>query len=228
MARKATKSSTVTPRNSIKRAAPDPPPSRQSKRSKAGRKSYAEPASEEENSDDVKQFVGKKEESDDGGSEFEDANDNAALSESAAEEIDGEDDDGSEPEKSTARGRGAKRAVLPSRGKKHANEEELWKDGAKLEPGKQIIIKRPKAREAGKTPYTDETIHPNTMLFLQDLRSHNDRQWLKGSNIISTTSKRIYYWISHRLTMFLQRMMPTIARRCKILLPFWRSSPTKS
>jgi len=59
---------------------------------------------------------------------------------------------------------------------------ELWREGAKidLEPGTEIIIKRPKARTAGKTPYADDTIHPNTLLFLGDLKANNDREWLKG------------------------------------------------
>lgn len=48
-----------------------------------------------------------------------------------------------------------------------------------LGPGKQVIIKKPKARPAGSTPYTDETIHPNTLLFLADLKVNNNREWLK-------------------------------------------------
>ena len=60
--------------------------------------------------------------------------------------------------------------------------QELWRPGVKtgLEPGQQVFIKLPKAREAGKTPYKDDTIHPNTMLFLTDLKENNDREWLKG------------------------------------------------
>ena len=47
--------------------------------------------------------------------------------------------------------------------------KELWRPGVKagLGAGKQVVIDLPKAREAGKTPYKDETIHPNTMLFLE-------------------------------------------------------------
>lgn len=50
----------------------------------------------------------------------------------------------------------------------------------KLQHGTQVIIKKPKARPAGKTPYKDETIHPNTLLFLADLKSNNKREWLKS------------------------------------------------
>jgi len=60
--------------------------------------------------------------------------------------------------------------------------KELWRSGVKtgLGPGKQVIIAKPKARLAGKTPYTDDSIHPNTMLFLSDLAKNNDREWLKS------------------------------------------------
>ena len=60
--------------------------------------------------------------------------------------------------------------------------QNVWRPGVKagLGPGKQLIIKKPKPRSAGKTPYTDETIHQNTLLFLADLKANNDRQWLKS------------------------------------------------
>ena len=60
--------------------------------------------------------------------------------------------------------------------------QELWRPGVKtgLAPGEQLFIKLPKARQAGKTPYEDDTIHPNTLLFLSDLKENNDREWLKG------------------------------------------------
>lgn len=65
-----------------------------------------------------------------------------------------------------------------------AGGEDVWRPDVKagLGPGKQVIIKKPKARAAGKVPYSDETIHPNTLLFLQDLKANNDRQWLKSKS----------------------------------------------
>ena len=59
---------------------------------------------------------------------------------------------------------------------------ELWRPGVKshLAPGEAIFIALPKARPTGSTPYTPQTIHPNTLLFLADLRAHNDREWLKA------------------------------------------------
>lgn len=59
--------------------------------------------------------------------------------------------------------------------------QELWRQGVKthLEPGEAVYIALPKARSAGSTPYKPSTIHPNTFLFLADLRANNDREWLK-------------------------------------------------
>jgi hypothetical protein len=45
-----------------------------------------------------------------------------------------------------------------------------------------VSIPFPKARPAGNTPYEDETIHPNTFLFLADLNKNNRRDWLKCSS----------------------------------------------
>ncbi|KAJ5194422.1 Conserved hypothetical protein CHP02453 [Penicillium cf. griseofulvum] len=76
--------------------------------------------------------------------------------------------------------RGKQRQSITS-GSDHKGKE-LWREGVKvgLEPGQEVIIAKPKARHAGKTPYQDETLHPNTRLFLIDLASNNDRQWLKA------------------------------------------------
>lgn len=67
-----------------------------------------------------------------------------------------------------------------------AKNGELWRPGVKagLGPGKQLVIKKPQARPAGKTPYMDETIHPNTLLFLEELKANNDRQWLKSKHTL--------------------------------------------
>jgi hypothetical protein len=40
-------------------------------------------------------------------------------------------------------------------------------------------IPLPKARDAGDQPYEDSRIHPNTFLFLKDLKANNRREWLK-------------------------------------------------
>jgi hypothetical protein len=121
-----------------------------------------------------------------------DSESDASVGESSGsvyEEAKGESPDEVEPEelsdsdedvkKSSARG---KQRQSITGGSDHMKGKELWREGVKvgLEPGQEVIIAKPKARDAGNTPYQDETLHPNTRLFLIDLASNNDRQWLKG------------------------------------------------
>ncbi|PGH13205.1 hypothetical protein AJ79_03762 [Helicocarpus griseus UAMH5409] len=75
---------------------------------------------------------------------------------------------------------------------KERKGKELWREGVKagLGPGKEVFIKLPKARDAGDTPYEDGTIHPNTMLFLKDLKKNNQREWFKTHDADFRTSKR--------------------------------------
>lgn len=60
----------------------------------------------------------------------------------------------------------------------------VWKTGVKagLGPGNEVVIKKPKARPAGRIPYSDESIHPNTFLFLKELKENNNREWLKSKS----------------------------------------------
>lgn len=157
----------------MKRVAADTP-NRASKRARAtSRKSYVEPDTDSDAASNAAGSEGSAESGD--ASDFEAQSDKEAASESEP------DDDASDEEpastKATPRGRLQKRTVPIH--KKQADEKELWKPGAKLEPGTQLIIKKPKARDAGDTPYTESTIHPNTMLFLKEIKVNNDRQWLK-------------------------------------------------
>lgn len=183
MPRKSLKSAGPAPRSSSKRAAPATP-ARESKRARATtRKSYVEPDTDTDDAVDSKRTKDSLTIDDDDAavsSVYEDQSENDASS--GVESEPDEDEDASEEESkaknSTTRGRSAKSSKLPLH-KKHVDEKDLLKPGAKLAPGTQIIIKKPKARDPGNTPYTDETIHPNTMLFLEDLAANNDRQWLK-------------------------------------------------
>ncbi|KAI8934879.1 hypothetical protein NX059_008553 [Plenodomus lindquistii] len=165
MPRKTVKSETAAAsRSSSKRPAPDTP-NRTSKRAKAtARQSYAEAETDTEDADDA------------ASSAYEEHSEKDQSSESEPDASASEDDTGAK--QATSRGRRAKTKTLPMH-TKYADEKELWKSGAKLAPGTQVIIKKPKARDAGDTPYADDTIHPNTMLFLKDLAANNDRQWLK-------------------------------------------------
>ncbi|KAJ4356026.1 uncharacterized protein N0V89_004053 [Didymosphaeria variabile] len=181
MPRKPTKpTKSASSRGSVKRAAPVTP-SRQSKRAKSTTKtSYAEAESDD---DMERPSAAPSDEDTAAQSDYE--QESVADPSSQSDPDVGSDEDNQV--ETTPRGRSAKRATVPVR-KKEDGGEELWKSGAKLELGTQVIIKKPKAREAGDTPFTDDTIHPNTMLFLSDLAAHNDRQWLKASS--STAMKR--------------------------------------
>lgn len=171
MPRKPAKPSPETAqRSTSKRPAADTP-SRASKRARAtARKSYVEPDTD---SDAAPDAADVKDDVDGDASDFEAQSEKEASSES------GPDDDASDEEPTTKRGTPRGRPQKQRTNKQQADEKELWKPGAKLEPGTQLIIKKPKARDAGDTPYTESTMHPNTMLFLKEIKANNDRQWLK-------------------------------------------------
>ncbi|KAH6870293.1 hypothetical protein BKA58DRAFT_384758 [Alternaria rosae] len=177
MPRKATKSASASAsRSTSKRPAPDVP-ARQSKRARAtARKSYVEPESDSDSDGNKPKTAAALDDDDDDvvASDYEEHSDKEPSSESEHDETASEDD--LEGKRATPRGRVTKSLAIH---KKASDEKELWKPGAKLAPGTQLIIKKPKARDAGDTPYLDHTIHPNTMLFLKDLTANNDRQWLK-------------------------------------------------
>ncbi|KAF7448876.1 DUF2461 multi-domain protein [Pyrenophora tritici-repentis] len=177
MPRKTTKSVNASaPRSTSKRPAPETR-ARESKRARAtARKSYVEPETDTDDSGDGAKKGVQPDETEDNGeaSDYEEHVDKDASSESERDENASDED--SETEQVKPKGSAVKKIPIY---KKHADEKELWKPGAKLEPGTQLVIKKPKARDAGDTPYLDHTIHPNTMLFLKDLAANNDRQWLK-------------------------------------------------
>ncbi|OCL15453.1 hypothetical protein AOQ84DRAFT_124095 [Glonium stellatum] len=180
MARKSARQSVASaPRSSSKRPAPvKTTPTRQSKRTKAtsAKSVYFEHDSDDEENKPASLSKGKDDTEKESGYEEEATSSNApSPAESNSEVISSEED--IKPLKKGKRGISKKETVVTVRGK--AKEKELWKSGAKLPPGTQVIIKKPKAREAGATPYADDTIHPNTMLFLKDLAANNDREWLK-------------------------------------------------
>lgn len=128
---------------------------------------------------------------DDDESDFGDEADD--LSSSDAEEGDDYDDESDEAPKSRMKatpGKGSKSSpAIRTKG------GEMWREGVKagLGPGTQMVIKKPQARAAGKTPYQDDRIHPNTLLFLKDLKQNNDRQWLKSEyhSIPSSTAQTL-------------------------------------
>ncbi|KAK0924473.1 hypothetical protein LTR91_020117 [Friedmanniomyces endolithicus] len=114
----------------------------------------------------------EEEEPSSGGDDVDSAfDDDGDASSSEAEPADDNFDSGSEDEPKQ-RKKPAPRKTTQVRGaaSAHTGQE------TSLEPGTQLIIRKPKARPAGKTPYSDSTIHPNTILFLKDLAANNNRE----------------------------------------------------
>ncbi|KAJ5731604.1 uncharacterized protein N7483_006112 [Penicillium malachiteum] len=111
-----------------------------------------------------------------------------AESESALES-DGEEES-SKPKTKSKQTQRRGRADSGSTGAPKAKE--LWRVGVRtgLEPGEEVIFTKPKARGTGGIPYEDETLHPNTKLFLQDLAENNDRQWLKAHDADFRAAKK--------------------------------------
>ena len=101
------------------------------------------------------------------------------------DESESEEEHTSEEEvKSKKRKRGGKNLTLKAKGLVETvvqTGRELWRQGVKagLGPGKQVFIEKPKPRSDGGVKYIPHRIHPNTMLFLADLKKNNDREWLK-------------------------------------------------
>ena len=138
---------------------------------------------------------------------YEDEDESASLVSSPPEsEVEEESEDEASEEdapRKRKRGKVAKsngNSIHASAGKKG---QELWRPGAKIDaaPGEAVFIKLPKAREAGKTPYKDSTIHPNTLLFLKDLRANNDREWLKMHDADYRQSKKDFDLFVECLTL---------------------------
>lgn len=109
----------------------------------------------------------------------------APESDGGEDEDDDEDEYESEIEEPKSRRRSSAKKAASATTKK-ASGGELWREGTKtgLGPGQQVVIKKPKARPAGKIPYSDDTIHPNTLLFLKDLKGNNNREWLKSELLV--------------------------------------------
>ncbi|KAL6721924.1 hypothetical protein ACLMJK_001029 [Lecanora helva] len=201
-------SSSTTPLKRAMSPAKSTPASRQSKRLKSSpiasskstpkKSQYFEHSSSEPESESEIE----KEES---GYEDEDASASLVSSPPESEtEQDDEDEYASEDEKPRKRKKPGRKSngdgVAVSSGKQG---QELWRPGVKASaaPGEAVFIKLPKAREPGKTPYSDSTIHPNTLLFLKDLRMNNDREWLKMHDADYRQSKKDFDSFVESLTM---------------------------
>ncbi|KAI6799576.1 hypothetical protein KC361_g2810 [Hortaea werneckii] len=88
----------------------------------------------------------------------------------------------------------------------------VWKTGVKagLGPGNEVVIKKPKARAAGGIPYSDESIHPNTFLFLKELKENNNREWLKMHDALFRQAEKDWHSFVEKLTEKLIEVDDTI------------------
>jgi hypothetical protein len=221
---------------SKKRTLSDTTPSRQSKRVKSlentpnGSQStpktskYFEPDSE----DGLEllsesEFEGAKDESG-----YEDEDEDAAPDSSSEELVEDDSSDGGQKIKKKKNG---VRAGVGVTRRPADTPKELWRPGTKtgLGPGQQVVIKKPKAREAGKTPYADSRVHPNTLLFLKDLAQNNDREWLKSKSKSEDTLWQPSFWrtlplLSSRRAVICVQSLRTLTRESTRLDTFISSS----
>ncbi|KAJ9491011.1 hypothetical protein VN97_g2227 [Penicillium thymicola] len=141
------------------------------------------------------------------GSVYEEAKEESPADEAEPEALSDTDEDAKK--KPNVRG---KQSQSTSSGSDLAKGKELWREGVRvgLEPGQEVIIAKPKARDAGKTPYQDETLHPNTKLFLIDIASNNDRQWLKAHDPDYRAAKKDFETFVESLTPKIAEVDPTV------------------
>ncbi|KAJ5932043.1 Conserved hypothetical protein CHP02453 [Penicillium verrucosum] len=141
------------------------------------------------------------------GSVYEEAKEESPADEAEPEEL--SDTDEVVKKKPNVRG---KQSQSTSSGSDLTKGKELWREGVRvgLEPGQEVIIAKPKARDAGKTPYQDETLHPNTKLFLIDIASNNDRQWLKAHDPDYRAAKKDFETFVESLTPKIAEVDPTV------------------
>ncbi len=142
--------------------------------------------------------------------------DESLVSSPPESEVEDEEEDDYASEEDAPKKRGGKKVIKKNNGTTTVvtgkKGQELWRPGAKISaaPGEAVFIKLPKPREAGKTPYTDSTIHPNTFLFLKDLRANNDREWLKMHDADYRQSKKDWDLFVESLTEKVIEMDETI------------------
>ncbi|KAE8372239.1 hypothetical protein BDV26DRAFT_104516 [Aspergillus bertholletiae] len=103
-------------------------------------------------------------------------------------------------------------SILESDTNQALEGKQLWKEGVRtgLGPGKEVFIKKPKARAAGAVPYQEHTLHPNTFLFLLDLAENNERVWLKAHDADYRASKKDWESFVESLTEKISEMDSTI------------------
>jgi hypothetical protein len=187
MARKSLRSSGVTaPRSSSKRPNPSDPAVERITPPKRGKTSVSKATAKRSTYFARESPNNESEESEASPDELSNGSEDFRASPSSEEEeeveSDFEDEDGEVSQTPQKKTKTPSKQKSSDKNAHVASTSDLWRPGVKtgLGPGTQVVIQKPKARDAGSTPYTDERIHPNTMLFLKDLAANNDREWLKS------------------------------------------------
>ncbi|KAK3628494.1 hypothetical protein LTR56_018539 [Elasticomyces elasticus] len=197
MARKSTRLS-EGPKTHKRNASATMPLSSDAKRSKTAKSTptksqyfHPEESGGDKVSDDDVSMDDDDDDDDDAASEFDE---DRGVDESSDAEEDQDDYNSEEETKSRSKPRTLKgpKTTVAQRSKTG--------ESAVLEPGTQVIIKKLKARPAGKTPYSDDKIHPNTLLFLKDLAANNNREWLKINDAEFRQAEKDWHSFVEKLT----------------------------
>ncbi|KAL8821748.1 MAG: hypothetical protein Q9223_000272 [Gallowayella weberi] len=119
---------------------------------------------------------------------------------------------GGSAKKPNISGKGAANGVAATAKGAVQKGKELWRPGVKsdLAPGEEVFIKLPKARSDGGVKYKEGLIHPNTMLFLGDLKENNDREWLKMHDADYRQSKKDFDVFVEKMTEKMTEIDETI------------------
>ncbi|KAL8729120.1 MAG: hypothetical protein Q9166_004951 [cf. Caloplaca sp. 2 TL-2023] len=120
---------------------------------------------------------------------------------------------GGSAKKASAKGKGASNGLVAATAKAIVEKgKELWRPGVKsdLAPGEEVFIKLPKARGDGGVKYQEGVVHPNTMLFLADLKENNDREWLKIHDADYRQSKKDFDAFVEKMTERMTEIDETI------------------
>ncbi|KAL8393074.1 hypothetical protein RB595_003032 [Gaeumannomyces hyphopodioides] len=119
---------------------------------------YQEPDGDD-NDDDDDEEVADEEEKSSGGEE-------------------GDDDETPKPKSKQKPAKAARGRGRPASKKQQADDDD---DDDDEEP-RVTFIPHKKLRDAGGVEYADDRVHPNTLLFLADLKANNKRAWLKAND----------------------------------------------
>ncbi|KAL8418034.1 hypothetical protein RB594_001589 [Gaeumannomyces avenae] len=119
---------------------------------------------------------------DDDDDDDKDVTDEEEKSSAGEEDDDDDNDDAPKPkskQKSAQATRGKGRPASKKQQPDDDNEDDDDDDDA--EP-RVTFIPHKKLRDTGGVEYADDRVHPNTLLFLGDLRANNKRAWLKAND----------------------------------------------